>query len=361
MRGFDITPALQDIARQLGVPLSGGTDLATRIVAACQQKVEKWCNDLGPVESFGDLLDVVSAKLKVHFEIVRSDNDLQEVRDRYMEARETGFINLDSEFDNFTDAVVLKLVKAEKWSNKQYVAVIDARGSKAPRQWFSQWHELAHLIAEPQTKFVFRRTQSSKRDPVERMMDQIAGELAFYSPLFLPALERNNIDLTHPTLASIAAFREEEFPFASLQSTINAVLRYTKVPAILIEAKYELKKSQQQRLSLDPSMAPKRELRAVTATHNGLAMKSKFYIHRWMRVPKRSVISLVYDGNLSEISKPQEENLSWWESQDVSLPDWPVLVDAQTAGNGRVLALITSSRTETKKVRRPRSPVQAAR
>lgn len=352
---YDTTPALQEIARQLGVPLSGGRDLSERIVEACRQKVEKWCNELGPVESFVDLLDVVSAKLKVHFEIVRSDNELDDLCRRYMRAREPGFANLVEEFDNFTDAVVLRLENASKSSNKQYVAVIDSRRQKESRQWFSQWHELAHLIAEPQTRFVFRRTQASKREPVERMMDQIAGELAFYSPLFLPALERHKIDLANPTLTAIAEFRENECPFASLQSTIGAVLRYATVPAILIEARNTLKKTEQQQLSLDATLSPIPQLRAYTTTHNTLAVKSKFYIHRWMRVPKRSVISLVYNGGLSGTSEPQEEDLSWWESQGNGLPDWPVLVDAQMAGSGRVLALVTSAKKPARRTRELRT------
>lgn len=356
MRGNGISQGVQDIARQLGVSLAGGGDPTVKIVAACRKKVDSWCEELGPVESYADLLDVVSAKLKVHFEVVQSDDELRSLRDRYLKAREAGFINLDREFDNATDAVVLKLVNAEKWSSKQYVAVVDARGPKAPRQWFSQWHELAHLIAEPQTKFVFRRTQASKRDPVERLMDQIAGQLAFYPPLFLPALEMHRIDLSRPTLASIVEFRDDACPFASLQSTIAAVLRHVPVPAILVEARNELKSSERAEASGARAATP--QLRAVTTTHNAAAIAEKFYIHRWMRVPHDSVIWRVYDGNLTNEARIQEEDLSWWESQGAHLPEEPLLVDAMTAGNGRVLALVT--RKNTKKPTRKRYKAQGA-
>ncbi len=339
-----ISPAIREIGRQLGVVVSGGGDPTTRVVDACLAKVRTWCDQLGPVTSFADLITLAAAKLKVHFEVVRTDDDLVSVRERYLSSRETGFLNLEREFDEYTDAVVIRLQHQPTWSDKQYVAVIDSRGTKTSREWFSKWHELAHLIAEPQTKFAFRRTQLTRRDPVERLMDQIAGELAFFSDLLLPLLKRHRVDLTATSLPALLTFREAAFPFASAQATLTAVLRQSPTPAVLIEAKSELKGSEQREQAqgvLFADVAPTPVLRAVTTTHNPEAVRRKFYVHRWMRVPDGSIIRRVFDGDLTDEKAPIEENLSWWESQGKRLPDRRVIVQAMRAGSGRVLALMT--------------------
>jgi hypothetical protein len=334
---------MREIARQLGVSLQGGSDPTPKLVAASVAKVKAWCEQLGPVSSFDDLIEVVAAKLKVHFDVVRSDRDLLEVQERYLTAGETGFLKLTKEFDEYTDAVVIRLQKAPSWSDKQYVAVIDSRGTKKSREWFSQWHELAHLIAEPQTKFAFRRTQITRRDPVERLMDQIAGELAFYPALLLPMLEEHGVQLEDPTLAALVDFHDSWFSFASVMATLIAVLRNSATPCILVEARNELKVSEQRELAqgtLLPDVAPEPRLRATTTTHNAEAIRRKFYIHRWMRVPDTSVIKRVHDGDVAHEKVAARENLSWWESQGEKLPNRAVIVEAMRAGSGRVLALV---------------------
>jgi hypothetical protein len=339
-----VSPAIREISRQLGVVVPGGADPTPKIVAACLVKVRMWCEQLGPVSSFDDLVAIAAAKLKVHFEVLKSDEDLRATERRHLEAGETGFLNLAKEFDEYTDAVVIRLQQAPIWSDRQYVAVIDSRGSKSSREWFSKWHELAHLIAEPQTKFVFRRTQTTRRDPVERLMDQIAGELAFYSDLFLPLLKRHRLDLTMPSLTALVNFHDVAFPFASVQATLIAVLRHSSTPCVLIEAKKELKASEQRGRSqgvLFSEMVPEPLLRAVTTAHNTEAIRRKFYVHRWMRVPDQSVIRHVYDGDSTRERVPVKENLSWWESQGERLADCPIVVEAMRAGSGRVLALVT--------------------
>ena len=341
-----ISSAIRDIGRQLGVVVSGGGDPTTRIVDACLAKVRTWCDQLGPISSFADLVSVAAAKLKVHFEVLGTDQDLVELQRRYLTARETGFLNLTKEFDEFTDAVVIRLQHAPSWSDKQYVAVIDSRGTKSSREWFSKWHELAHLIAEPQTKFAFRRTQVTRRDPVERLMDQIAADLAFFSDLLLPLLKRHRVDLSAASLRELLTFRDVALPFASAQATLTAVLKHSTTPAVLIEAKLGLKGSEQREKAqglLFTELAAQPVLRAVTTTHNPEAIRRRFYVHRWMRIPARSVIHRIYDGVVSDEKLPITENLSWWESKSKPLPDRTVTVQAMRAGTGRVLALITPS------------------
>jgi hypothetical protein len=245
--------------------------------------------------------------------------------------------DLDREFNASTDAVVIRLQHQPGWSNVRYVAVIDGRGAKQSRVWFSQWHEIAHLLAEPQTKFMFRRTQAFKREPVERLMDQIAGALAFYEPLFLPALQNAEVDLARPTLRSLVNFARIDCSHASLQATLMAALRHVETPAILIEAKPGLKTSERAAPGRQSRALPK--LRAISTGHNTAALRSRIFIHRNMRVPKESVIAKVFAGNAHLEFHPHRECLSWWESSGERLDPQAVSVEAMSAGDNRVLAL----------------------
>jgi hypothetical protein len=80
---------------------------------------------------------------------------------------------------------------------RDYLAIIDARGPRKARAYFTAWHELAHLLLYPPRQLVLegcRRTptdDAKQKDPVESAVDQIAGLLAFWEPLFMPALLAN--------------------------------------------------------------------------------------------------------------------------------------------------------------------------
>src|SRR6478736_3320539 len=330
----ELTHGIRNIAAQLDVSLAGVGDPGPRLVSACVRKVEAWLDELGPAETFEELIEIVAAKLRVHFEVIRSDADVRAIAGRYLKAGETGFATLATTFDNFTDAAVVRLQKAPTWSDRKYVAVIDARGAKASKEWFSKWHELAHLIAEPQMKLAFRRTQATRRDPVERLMDQIAAELAFYPKLLLPALEDFGVDLSAPKLTKLQTFQNSALNFASLHATLIAVLRHSPVPAVLIEARMSLKKSEKQALkqgSLFDLGTREQKLRAITTAHNPAAVKHKLFIHQWIRVPERSVIHRLYLGEACEF-QPVREDLSWWISEGKELTQRKVVAEAMIAG-----------------------------
>jgi hypothetical protein len=288
-------------------------------------------------------------KLRLRFELVERDADLAKIKQRYLSDKELAFVDLEREFNATTDAVVIRLQHQPAWSNVRYVAVIDGRGAKQNRVWFSRWHEIAHLLAEPQIKFVFRRTQAFKREPVERLMDQIAGALAFYEPLFLPSLRRAEIDLARPTLRSLVTFATTACSHASLQATLMAALRHIERPAILIEAKPGLKTSERTAEARRRSRAQPK-LRAISTGHNNAALRSRIFVHRNMRVPGDSVIAKVFAGEAHLEFVPHTECLSWWEeSGGERLARQPVVVEAMSAGENRVLALCLPEYGETKR------------
>jgi hypothetical protein len=117
-----------------------------------------------------------------------------------------------------------------------------------------------------------------------------------------------------------------------------AALRHIEGPAILIEAKPGLKTSERAAEARRQSQAQPK-LRAVSTGHNTAALRSRFFVHRNMRVPKESVIAKVFAGHAHLEFQPYEECLSWWESSGERLPPQGVVVEAMSAGQNRVLAL----------------------
>ncbi len=85
-------------------------------------------------------------------------------------------------------------IEREKKGGRRYLTIIDARGSRAARAYFTAWHEVAHLLLCPPKQMIlegFRRTPTDplkRKDPLESAVDHIAGLLAFWEPLFKPAL-----------------------------------------------------------------------------------------------------------------------------------------------------------------------------
>lgn len=339
-----VTPAIVEVARHLGVPLHG--DVHSAIVTRCVDLVTDWVTNLGPVAGLPALLELVAAKLCVHFEVIRSDEDVAEIARTYLKQREFAFATIDSDFRRATDAIVIRLEHAPPHSNKVYVAVIDGRGQKSARVWFSKWHEIAHLLAEPpQRGLVFRRTETTKRDPLERLMDDIGGALAFYGPLFRPLIARRFADeqCEPPTLHRLLQVHEEHCGFASAHATLNAIVKHLSTPLVLVEARMAVKASEEiasASVDMFPHDVTSREqLRAVTVLRNDAATKRGLYIPRNMRVPSASVIASVHANTSRSEPANSTENLAWWTSSNRSLPAQQVVVEAKRFNN-RVLALI---------------------
>jgi hypothetical protein len=83
---------------------------------------------------------------------------------------------------------------------------------------------------------------------------------------------------------------------------------------------------------------PKEVLRATQVSSNDAAREADFVIFPNMRIPARSIIYRVHEG---EALEEAVEDLSWWESSDGSrLPSAKVLVQARRGWDG-IRALIT--------------------
>lgn len=171
---------IQNLAHCLGYKFSSNP--VKDILSYCDSTLEAMMSQMPDCATLDEMLDRVANKVQTTFEIINCDNDLTVIRNRYLQRRELGFYDLESLFADEDDlGVTVKLLHAEEWE-PQFVSVIDCRGKKAFRAYFTKWHEIAHIIT------TFRATDGSQVShatassgkPIEQLMDIIAGRLGYH-------------------------------------------------------------------------------------------------------------------------------------------------------------------------------------
>lgn len=183
-----------------------------------------------------------------------------------------------------------------------------------------------------------------EKDPVEKLTDIIAGDFAFYEPLFRPVLDSELHKAGRLTFRVVERVRSRFNPEASFVSTLNACVAKSPLPVILVEAGLGLKRSEQ-RMIQNGAASPKDfvpSLRVLRSIPNDTARRSLPHVPKQIRVPEESIIARVYGSNLQSIADggSAEENLrTWTTSSGGGLPALAVAVEARRFGD-RVVALI---------------------
>lgn len=287
-----------------------------------------------------ELLDIMAAMLGTSFEQIRSDDELLELQERYCRSGEFGFASLHKDLDSEAFGVTYRCIAATP-GERPFVSVIDCRGNKALRSYFTKWHELGHLlILTDQQRLSFRRTHSpgTRKDPEESLVDAIAGHMGFHPRFLLPEIQ--------PVVSfeEVDRVREKLFPEASFQASANAYAKNHTEPCLLIEARLALKKGEQTELLqesfgfFDP---PNPKLRVQSAVASDSAKERGLYIPKNFRVPETSIVHEVFvDGRDRAIA---QECLSLWEaSGGKCLKPMPIRVEVRKHFES-VLALISTS------------------
>ena len=330
------------LADDLGIKAS--RDPVRAILNYCEKRTHRFLHDFPDCRTLTDLLEVAAAKLGTSFVEIRSDDDLEEVRMRYLRKGERGFAELHEELSDNTFGITFRRVNRKPWE-LQFVSVIDCRGAKHFRSYFTKWHELGHLLVlTHQMRLSFRRTHCGleEKDPEEALIDIIAGAVGFLPQLVRP--------WTHgePSFGKIEEVRKALCPEASRQASVLGFVAAWPTPCLLLKAELGLKRDEQRDLlqhSLQFHRGPTPVLRAVQVSPNDSARKSDLIVFQNMRVPERSVIHQVFSNSIPELRAI--ENLSWWESSGgIRLPNMEVLIQAQST-NETVHALITPHSDQT--------------
>lgn len=324
--GQTLKNALQihKLAADLGLPPSPDPAMAIRRHARRQL--------LGflaeyPTDTLKDFLLIAQERLGTLFVEVHSDEDITRVAAEYASRGELGFAVLEQELHYDVFAITIRLLKRRPW-DRPFVSVIDCRGAKAYRAYYSKWHELAHLLTlTPQMRLKFRRTHiaDEENDPEERLMELIAGDGAFLPELIEPyATEPITFDV-------IEKIRDLLCPEASDQASRIGIVNAWPEPCVLIRAQMGLKKAQRRALgqgAFDFFGSPEAALRAVDVTTNAAARDVGISIPRNMRIPSKSVIHRAIAEDLDELEAV--ENLAWWSaSGGRTLPSRAVRVIAR--------------------------------
>jgi len=333
---LDRKPQIWTLAVDLGL---SSTDPPTRSILDFVSKRIRRIAKKFRCTNLRELLEATAGEVETVFEEVHSDDDLRRIQFKYVSKGETAFANLENELRRPDDyAITIRRMHRETWE-RQFVSVIDHRGDKVFRSYFSKWHELAHLLTlTPQMRLVFRRTHapSAIQDPEEMLMDVIASDVGFFRD-FLPGDANGDV-----SFGMIERIREECCPDASRQAATIGIVKALPQPSILIEARMALRKSeaaQASQMALDIGAAnPTPALRAVHVTVNAAAREAGLNLHRNWRVPEESVISRVFQtGGYAEA----EEDLGWWATSSGSrLDGCPVTVKAKKTWDSVVALLI---------------------
>jgi hypothetical protein len=359
MTRWDQAPEIADLAAELGVgsgaPLDG-------ILAFCRRRIDAWVAESGGVNDIDALESLVTGRLQMTFEEIRTDEDWDRLTEVYARGkREIVFAGLRTKFDdddNLAYGALVQRRNAGADDPDRFVAVIDCRGFKLARRFFTRWHEIAHRLTThaDMSEPVFR----SEHDPIERLMDEIAGHVGFYEPIFDPAYTQSRQGKRHLSFGTVQGVIDVAFPTASFQATLFACSRRLPTPVLYLEAALAHKKEVRRRMAT-PSLfgddPPPGELRAVKVIPNSAAQEDGFYIPTNMRVPVGSVIHNLFAAEPLTDADGQE-CLSQWGSQGKTLPMRAVVVEGRKVGD-RVIAIVQPLEERAKTMRRDDSDLFA--
>jgi len=320
--GLKNSTSVWKLARDLGIAGSGEDSIAG-IIKFCERRVKNVLETFPDCQTLSDLLDCVAGKLDTIFEIVTSDENLEQIQRKYVNNGEKIFAGLDKELSEDVFAITYRRTNRETWE-PEFVSVIDARGAKTSRAYFTKWHELAHLLTlTDQLRLSFRRTHIAKNfnSPEEAMMEVIAGYFGFYAPFVKPHISGTI------SFDAIEALRQKLCPEASQQSALIGIMKAWPQPCLLINARLANKRGNARQGDLFGSKHSQDSLRAVHVTANEAARRDNFAIFENMRVPESSIIHRVF----RDIRSGEAiENLSSWKtSKGFTLSDCLVKVEAK--------------------------------
>ena len=320
------SPKIWKLAKDLGIRLTD--DPVTDILHYCDRKIKNYLKEFPNCSTLSSLLEWIAGKAGTTFEEVHTDDDLQQIQSKYLNKNEKIFVTLDEDLlSKDVYGITYKLTNREPWE-PMFVSVIDCRGEKAFRSYYTKWHEIAHLLVlTDQMRLSYQRTQhlNPMQDPEEALIEIIAGNFGFYAPI----IKKHAKD--EISFGAIEGLCTELCPGSSYQASLIGFVRAWPKSCILAYCRPALKKKEEDLLmqrGFDFHKPPQAVLRATKITLSESARKDNFRIFENMRVPTASIIHNVYTG-LSDYSEA-EENLSWWETSDgFRLPDCHIRTKAK--------------------------------
>jgi len=324
------------LAKDLGIKRI--SDPVNDILVYCEHRIKAFLHEFPDCSTLSEFLDVVAAKVRTSLIEVHTDEELDALEKKYFARGETIFAALKQQLSGEVFGITLKLRKHEPWEN-EFVSIIDCRGDKAARSYFTKWHEVAHLLAlTDQQRLQFQRIQhkSPEHDPEEAMVDVIAGKFGFYEA-FINKHAKGDISFNVIEELCLELCAE-----SSYQAALIGFVKAWPKACLLLYCRPALKKSEKAMIdqgSFAFLKTPTLHLRAVKITPSIPAIAMGFRVHPNMRVPESSVINFVFNGG-SDYAEATENLSSWEASNGACLTDCAINVKAKRHSGG-VYAIIS--------------------
>ena len=295
------------------------------IISACKNLADHRCDMIDPAFTPAERLDALSDHASVHFEVVHTDQELDQVADRYAQAGELGFLTRRHRFDgDLLAAILRRQIPAE--GERTFVALVDARGNRKAREFFSQAHEVAHPILEPQLAFDFRE-ETDVRDAWEDLVDRVGAEMVFSGEPWRTAVGKAFAHSAGVTVGALSELRDIMADKASLTAIALAAANQANRAVLVVWAGHEGSRQN-----------PTPILRVLQSTPSAVATGDAItHIHRKRRVPDSSPIAVSYRSRTDTFGF--EDLADWRDSQGVSLPAHRVWTAARATREG-VFAII---------------------
>jgi hypothetical protein len=302
---------VEHLAGELGLT---GADPAHAIISFCEARVASFIGEFDGCSTLSGLLEIAAQKSGSRFEVIDTNETLDRIVRKYVERSELAFATLEREFLRGVLGVTFRLQTPQPWE-LPFVSVIDGRGDRQRRSYFTKWHEVGHLlILTDDNRSCFRRTHVPGGDVnwEEALVDIIASRCGFH-----PLIVRPHIG-GEISFQEIERLRRRLCPEASGQAARLGFTNAWPTPCLLLECQLGTRRSG------EPSEPV---LRAVHVQANEAAESSGLSIRKNNRVPRCSVISRVF--GREHASAEAVEDIRWWETSDCSgLSPLPVLVRA---------------------------------
>ena len=119
-------------------------DAVAAILAFCHKRINRIYREFR-CATLSQLMRAAVATLDTLIIEIHDDTDLARVCESYLERDELIFATLAEQLGPDVYAITFKLTRRRE-SDRRFVSIIDCRGDKALRKYFSKWHELAHLL-----------------------------------------------------------------------------------------------------------------------------------------------------------------------------------------------------------------------
>ena len=320
-RSIETAIRLDAIVKNLGIGKHwDDRDSEEKVVEACLHKVDTLINN--EIENGENLALQIANHFKVKFEEVRNNADIDSLENTYLkQKKEMGFALLRDELTSpNVDALLIQRRNATQEDLDQWVAVLNLLFTDTRAYW-NRFHELSHRLAEPPQKVLpFRRQITTDIDEVERLMDKIAGEIAFYKKLFIPYFSQQSKE--HLTFGMIESTKNRYSPSSSLLAITNAMVQRWDRPAIAFTASFRTKRNGKKE-----TLALRIQLQAG----NTFAQDVNLTLFNNMRVPPESCVYLSFT---SKLSITEEESTSLWKtSTGNQVPEHRVVVSTMCLGD----------------------------